>query len=598
MGERIRLAALGMLVVVACLMLAGGVYAQETGWTIDRFHADIAIQPDASMVVTEAIDVDFGSLEQHGIFREIPVRYSYNRDHERVYGFEVLSVTDAAGQPWPYEVSQSGANVRIKIGDPDRTVSGRQSYRITYRVEDALNAFETHDELFWNVTGAGWQVPVLQTSASVTLADGLEQAACFQGSSGSTDPCLITQEADQIDYAATKPLQPGEQLTIVAGIRKGVIAEPTVRLEEKSRGPSRFFETVNPVTIGGTVLVLLGGIGFLAVNWWKRGRDRSYTSIYYLTENPEEETRPLFKDHPVVVEFEPPEKLKPAEIGLLLDESADTKDVTATIVDLAVHGYLTITEIPKQGIFDSADWQLNRTRTDTTALAPYERLVFNGLFDDGDEVKLSSLKNEFYKDLQAAQKALYEDAAARKWFSGNPQTIRNVWIGIGIGVIVLGIGATVALGYFFGAAMIGLPLALIGVILLISSGAMPRRTAHGSELLRRVLGFRQYITTAETDRQRFNEKAGIFAEYLPYAIVFGAVDRWARAFRDIDTTASTASWYAGAAAFNATSFSRNLESFSSSVSSTISSTPGSSGSSGFSGGSAGGGGGGGGGGSW
>jgi len=116
--------------------------------------------------------------------------------------------------------------------------------------------------------------------------------------------------------------------------------------------------------------------------------------------------------------------------------------------------------------------------------------------------------------------------------------------------------------------------------------------------VRRVLGFRRYITTAETDRQRFNEQAGIFAEYLPYAIVFGAVDRWARAFRDIDTVATTAAWYVGATAFDAPTFSHNLESFSSSVSSTITSTPASSGSSGFSGGFSGGGGGGGGGGSW
>ena len=146
--------------------------------------------------------------------------------------------------------------------------------------------------------------------------------------------------------------------------------------------------------------------------------------------------------------------------------------------------------------------------------------------------------------------------------------------------------------------MIGVPVALVGLLLLATSRTMPRRTARGSELLRRVLGFRRYLTTAETDRQRFNERASIFAEYLPYAIVFGAVDRWARAFRDIDAQAATAAWYAGSGRFDAPTFSRNLEGFSSSVSSTIASTPGGSGSSGFSGGSAGGGGGGGGGGSW
>lgn len=587
-----------MLLVCASFAPVGTAHAQDTGWTIERFHAAIAIQPDAAMLVTESIEVDFGTLQRHGIFREVPVRYAYNKEYERVYNLRVLSVENGGGQPWPYEVERNGANTRIRVGDPDRTISGRQTYEITYRVENALNAFETHDELFWNVNGAGWPVPTLRTSATVTLPGGLEQGACFQGYAGSTEPCRMTLTTDVHEYAATEQLQPGQQLTIVAGIRKGAIAEPRVELERKPRDPSRFFETINAFTVGGSVILFLGSIGLLAGTWWRRGRDRRYTSIYYLTEDPTEEIRPLLQRHPIVVEFEPPEGLKPAQMGLLLDERADTKDVTATIVDLAVHGVLTITEVPKKGIFGSKDWLLTRKRTDLDGLEEYERQVFDGLFDDGDEVKLSSLKNKFYKHLQDAQTALYRQAARDKWFHGNPDTVRNIWRGVGVAVIVLGVAVTAGLGYLFGAGLVGLPILLAGVVLVIAGGAMPRRTAHGSELLRRVLGFRQYITTAETDRQRFNEKANIFAEYLPYAIVFGAVDRWARAFRDIDTTAATAAWYYGASSLDAHSFSRNLEGFSSSVSGTITSTPSSSGSSGFSGGSAGGGGGGGGGGSW
>ncbi|HXH82692.1 MAG TPA: DUF2207 domain-containing protein, partial [Candidatus Tectomicrobia bacterium] len=150
------------------------------------------------------------------------------------------------------------------------------------------------------------------------------------------------------------------------------------------------------------------------------------------------------------------------------------------------------------------------------------------------------------------------------------------------------------LGWLFGAGLIGVPVAVIGVLLLFTSSWMPRRTAKGSEALRRILGFRLYIDMAETARQQFNEKANIFAEYLPYAIVFGCVEKWARAFRNIDTTPATQSWYAGGRMFSATEFSSHLERFSSSVSSMIASTPGGSGASGFSGGSAGGGGGGGG----
>ena len=117
-------------------------------------------------------------------------------------------------------------------------------------------------------------------------------------------------------------------------------------------------------------------------------------------------------------------------------------------------------------------------------------------------------------------------------------------------------------------------------------------------MYRRVLGFREYMEVAETDRQRFYEEENIFQEYLPYAIVFGSVDKWAKAFEDMGIEPNTSNWYVGTTPFRAVAFSHSLQGFSSSMSSAIASTPGGSGSSGFSGGSSGGGGGGGGGGSW
>jgi uncharacterized membrane protein len=109
------------------------------------------------------------------------------------------------------------------------------------------------------------------------------------------------------------------------------------------------------------------------------------------------------------------------------------------------------------------------------------------------------------------------------------------------------------------------------------------------------------MVVAEKDRQAFAEKEHIFADYLPYAIVYGCVDQWAKAFEGIDLKAVTSGWYVGNqyTMFSAMNMSRDLSSFSSVVSTAIASTPGGSGSSGFSGGgSSGGGGGGGGGGSW
>jgi uncharacterized membrane protein len=325
-----------------------------------------------------------------------------------------------------------------------------------------------------------------------------------------------------------------------------------------------------------------------------------YRSLYYLSRNPEERTRPLFYKDDVVVEYTPPDELRPAQLGVILDERADTKDVTATIIDLAVRGYVKIEEKEKTWIFGSKDWRLTRLKDSEDELQSYEKKVMQGLFEDtAGEVDLSDLKNKFYQDLAEAQKRLYEDSVRRSWFSSNPDSRRDIWQMAGVGCAAAGVGLGWLMG-MSGAALIGLPLILVGAfVFLAGHSLMSKRTAAGSEALRRALGFRLFIETAEKRRQEFNERANIFAEYLPYAIVFGSVEKWARAFRDIDTVPSMQSWYVGSGAFIASDFSRSLESFSSSVSSVIASTPGSSGSSGFGGGGgSGGGGGGGGGGSW
>ena len=125
-----RPAAAALLAVVAALLALAVPAAADEGWVIDRFVSDIEVQRDGSLVVTEAIDVDFQLLsDRHGIFREIPVRYAWDPDPKmvRVYDVDVRSVRDANGRGLQYETSQNGANLRIRVGDPDRTVSGKQT---------------------------------------------------------------------------------------------------------------------------------------------------------------------------------------------------------------------------------------------------------------------------------------------------------------------------------------------------------------------------------------------------------------------------------------------------------------------------------------
>jgi uncharacterized membrane protein len=165
---------------------------------------------------------------------------------------------------------------------------------------------------------------------------------------------------------------------------------------------------------------------------------------------------------------------------------------------------------------------------------------------------------------------------------------------------VIGIAMTVGLGMAFGWGFVGIAIVIVGIALTAAFPFMPQRTAKGRELLQHTLGFRLYMNTAEKYRQQFAEKAEIFTQLLPYAIVFGCVSQWAKAFEGIDISRSTSSWYAGNAPFQAAFLSSSLESMNANISSAITYVPPSSGSSsGFGGGGfSGGGGGGGGGGSW
>jgi len=185
---------------------------------------------------------------------------------------------------------------------------------------------------------------------------------------------------------------------------------------------------------------------------------------------------------------------------------------------------------------------------------------------------------------------------ARGWFNRRPDSARGLWLAISIAALAVSILLVGAAAKWTTFAIVPIPLVLGSLILLTQHGRMPRRTARGTGVLRRALGFRQYIETAETRRSEFAEKANLFYEYLPFAVVFGCVDKWADAFEDL--ALEPPDWYSSSRPFNAIMLGNALSGFSSTTSGTLASTPGGSGGSGFSGGSSGGGGGGGGGGSW
>ncbi|MGV8967219.1 MAG: DUF2207 domain-containing protein [Cellulomonas sp.] len=300
------------------------------------------------------------------------------------------------------------------------------------------------------------------------------------------------------------------------------------------------------------------------------------------------------------MQFSPPAGFRAGQLGTLIYERADPRDVTATIVDLAVRGYLRIEQISEANFLGrGADWRLVKLRGADGELGSYETTLLDGVFAGRSAVSLSELKSTFAATMASVQGELYDDVTARNWFRGNPKTVRTHWYLAGIGLVLLGLFCTVLLAAFTHWGLVGLAALVVGLVVLVVAPHAPARTATGTAVLAQTLGFRQYLATAEADQLKFEEGEDLFSRYLPYAIVFGLAERWAGVFARLAAQGraiAEPTWYygpgyqVGAFWLATNSFGHAMESFSAIATESISApTPGSSGSSGFSGGFSGGG---------
>jgi uncharacterized membrane protein YgcG len=575
---------------------------------IKQFDVKVQINKNGSMRVTETIAYHFGNATgKHGIFRDIIVRqpWSPDPDYERVYRISNVKVS-SPDAPAGTKETREGRTLNIRIGDPDRTVSGTRHYVISYDVAGAPLTYEDHDEVYWNAIGLQWPVTILNARVQVVAPASVTQVACYTGPEGSTLPCDRSTKTGKTATFAQNALSPYSGLTFVVAMPKGTIQPPPAPILDKKWNIDDAFarrpDTLIPA--GGIALLGVLGVIFLA---WRRGRDRGFTgsAVDAAMGNTtgEEEPIPLFDKDEGPVEFIPPDGIRPGQVGLLIDEEANVLDVTATIVDLAVRGYLTIEELEPEGFFRRRhDYLLtSMNKASDEKLLAYERNVMSGLFRTGSPVKLSELKYKFAEDLNKVVDGIYKDAIAEGWYRRSPRTTRSLWSALGWVVLIAGVGLTVLAAARSSYGLVPLGLVVTGLAVIAVAKYMPARTAKGSAVYSRVRGFRRLFSEGEEDlRARFAEDHNIFSQYLPYAIVFGCAKKWAKVFEGLSAEElGTTGWYSGNNTFNALYLASAMDDFGTVATGTLyASVPSSSGGSGFSGGSSGGGGGGGGGGSW
>jgi uncharacterized membrane protein YgcG len=471
--------------------------------------------------------------------------------------------------------------VRIKIGDPDRFLSGEQTYRIEYVADGALYFRESLDELYWNVTGNGWDVPIASARVRVQLPAATEplQTACYAGPAGDTGACARTQRAaDGTAVFSHESLPPGSGLSIAIGFPKGAVQEPGFA--------AVLWRYITAYSYVAFFLALpFIAIAVMGVWWWKRGRDPRGRGT-------------------IITQFDPPERLSAPEVGVIEDQFARQREFTAGIIVLAVNGYIRIHRVDDTHlwVFSSTDYILERI-LDTVPEDPFERQLLEELFagkfigthttlsGDVEGVALSDLKERFTDAAKRLKKKLYKQVTEKGYFLSNPRTLRHMYSAAGFGIataaaLVLSFMSVPKVAIFSGMA--------VGIIVFAFGFIMPARTKKGVRAREHIAGFERYIKVAETDRLAFHNAPERtperFDALLPYAIALGLERDWAAIFADMDM--QQPAWFAGGAhvTFNVSEFSSEL---SSSFSSAVSSGAASAG-----GGSAGGGAGGGGGGSW
>ncbi len=541
---------------------------------IESFATTIRVMQDGSAKITEEILYDFGEAEHHGIYRDIPVTYTDSEGKKQSVTIDSITVTDAHLAPYEFESFKNGDTLRVKIGDPDVLVTGKKIYEISYTAHDVVGFFPDHDELYWNVTGEDWRFPIHAATARVYAPASTTGAACYLGRYGATDRCgaimAISSDGSALFFDAGRALEIEEGLTIGVGWPKGFVDEPSEQ--------ALLLKKLIPMS---PLLIPIFAFCALYYRWHRHGRDEKGRGT-------------------IVPEYDAPKGINAVLTSMLMYERVNSASFSATIIELAVRGYLTIhrEEEKTLGVFTAAKYRFDKKKAGDVSLSGEEKIVYDALFKHGDSVW--STDTELATQLVAAKSTLSSDAATKMvalgYYRTNPTAVKVFYIVAAFLVVLIGFFLAVGFEsawFFIGFLLTGILVALFGLI-------MPAKTKKGALMKEQILGLKEYLQIAEKDRLDFHhapEKSpALFEKLLPYAMVLGVSAAWAKEFEGMQTVPP--SWYSGAsyAAFTPVAFADDMSSLSSSVTSLATPTSGSGGSGG--GGFSGGGFGGGGGGSW
>ncbi|MBK6948274.1 MAG: DUF2207 domain-containing protein [Haliscomenobacter sp.] len=392
--------------LIGCLLApAGWLHAEY--FTIRHYAIHMDVSASGVFSVEETLDVEF-SQERHGIYRTIPTAY-------RVDGKKVrIRISDVETPRWPMEREWELDRLLIRIGDPDRYVSGRQQYVIRYKVRKAWLFPEEHTEFYWNLVGNDWEVPIDSISFTIRFEKdpGLQEGdfrvfTGYRGDQGSDATIAYTGEG-QISGASTRPFYSQEGLTVAVRLPVDYIPRPS--------------ETQLFLAKYGLLAIPVALLAFILILWERIGRDDPTITM---------------------AEYYPPEGISPSEAGAFLDDKVDNRDLIALIPYWASEGLLEIHEVKEKVLFVFSDssFEFVKLKGLPAGRPAYEEIIFEGLFRDGDRVRLSDLKDKFYNTMNSARTKLSKTVKEKAYYTS--QSLRfKAWFPVfGALSLAAGVGA-------------------------------------------------------------------------------------------------------------------------------------------------------------
>jgi hypothetical protein len=360
----------------ATVMRAQGSAPAPASEQILSYDSDLTANPDGTLLVRETIAVfAMGAQIKPGIYRDIPTRYIDRFGNPYVIHFEVASL-ERDGHPEDFHLGKLSNGLRIYMGKSGQVVPpGEHTYELTYSVDREIGFFPEHDELYWNVTGDGWIIPIQKVSATLHLPKGIAQEAilldAYTGRQGSAETHYTASADSQSNatFRTTRALGPYEGLTIVARWPKGFVRPPTD--DQKYR---YFLEDnqANVIGLMGLIVVLI----YYSAAWFLVGRGPARGEI--------------------MLRSEPPRGFSPAALRYVWRRAFDQKALVANLVDLAVKKQLAILE-DGSGAYILGRLKPNPQPTGVglgsrevpaPEVTPDEKLILDKLFAAGDTIRL------------------------------------------------------------------------------------------------------------------------------------------------------------------------------------------------------------------